>query len=229
MELPCLPGLMRTSGDSINEPTQGKSFSMEAQKKYSFIVAGEENLKARNITIIDQKRGYSNAIYLLSVFLSLFLILTFATTKERVQPPKDQETNLGKDLKDLIRNKPWIILLVIGMLFNVYNSMKQGIVVIYFTHYLHNQLLAASYMVALMLASIAGAMITSPLGKRYGKRNLFIACTDFLGPCKFIVCFLRPGNINSYFHNRYHFRVWSCHIPDPVLCHAWRCCRLFRI
>ena len=54
---------------------------MEAQKKYSFIVSGEENLKAKDITIIDQKRGYSNSIYLLSVFLSLFLIMTFATTK----------------------------------------------------------------------------------------------------------------------------------------------------
>ena len=151
--------------DSTNVPTQGKSFSMEAEKDYSFIVTGEENLEPENITIIDQKRGYSNAIYLLSVFLSLFLMITFATTRERVKPPKDQETNLGKDLKDLIRNRPWIILLVIGMLFNVYNSIKQGIVVIYFTHYLHNQLLAASYMVALMLASIAGAMITSPLGK----------------------------------------------------------------
>ena len=54
--------------DSTNIPTQGKSFSMEAQKEYSFIVAGEENLEAKKITIIDQKRGYSNAIYLLSVF-----------------------------------------------------------------------------------------------------------------------------------------------------------------
>jgi len=29
-------------------------------------------------------------------------------------------------------------------------------------------------MTALMIASIAGAMITGPLGRRYGKRNLFI-------------------------------------------------------
>jgi len=128
---------------------------MDAQKKYSFIVSGEENLKAKDVTIIDQKKGYSNSIYLLSVFLSLFLMITFATTKERVQPPKEQKTNLGRDLKDLVRNRPWIILLVIGLLFNVYNSIKQGIVVIYFTHYLHNQILAATYMVGLMLASIA--------------------------------------------------------------------------
>ena len=68
----CLPGHDATLADSLNVPTQGKSFSMEAKKEYSFLVTGEENLEAKNITIIDQKKGYSNAIYLLSVFLSTF-------------------------------------------------------------------------------------------------------------------------------------------------------------
>ena len=187
------------NNDGSNIPTQGKSFSMESQKKYSFIVTGEENLEAKKISIIDQKSGYSNAIYLLSVFLSFFLILTFASTKERVQPPKDQETNLVKDLKDLIKNKPWIVLLGIGMLFNVYNSIKQGIVVIYFSHYLHNQLLAASFMIGLALASIVGAMVTAPLGKRYGKRNLFIYALIFSGVVNALLVFCGPGNTVSIF------------------------------
>lgn len=185
--------------DSLNVPTQGKSFSMEAKKDYTFLVSGEENLAAKKITIIDQKKGYSNAIYLLSFFLSVLMIITFASTKERVQPPKEQQTNLGRDLKDLIRNRPWIILLIIGMLFNVYNSIKQGIVVIYFSHYLHNQLLAASYMIGLMLASIAGAMITSPLGKRFGKRNLFIYALIFSGIVNAMLVFCSPGNATPIF------------------------------
>jgi glycoside/pentoside/hexuronide:cation symporter, GPH family len=185
--------------DSLNTPTQGKSFSMVADKKYSFVITGEENLETKNITIIDQKRGYSKSIYLLSIFLSLFLIITFATTKERVLPPKEQETNLGKDLKDLISNRPWLILLVIGLLFNIYNSIKQGIVVIYFTHYMHNQLLASSYMIGLMLASIAGAMITSPLGKRLGKRRLFIYALIFSGITNALLVFCGPGNIAGIF------------------------------
>ncbi len=188
-----------TLAESLNVPTKGKSFSMLAGKNYTFIVDGEEGLEPAHISIVDQKHGYSSAIYLLSVFLSLFLILTFATTRERVQPPKDQETNLGKDLKDLIRNKPWIILLTIGLLFNVYNSIKQGIIVIYFSHYLHNQLLAASFMVGLMLASIAGAMITSPLGKRWGKRKLFIIALLFSGSVNALLYFCGPANITAIF------------------------------
>lgn len=185
--------------DSINAPTKGKSFSMKAKQEYAFVLSGEENLEAKNITIVDQKKGYSSAIYILSVFLSLFLILTFASTRERVKPPKDQETNLGKDLKDLVRNKPWIILLTIGLLFNVYNSIKQGIVVIYFSHYMHNQLLAASYMVGLMLASIAGAMVTSPLGKRWGKRKLFIYALLFSGAVNALLVFCGPQDNTAIF------------------------------
>ena len=185
--------------DSLNVPTKGKSFSMEAKKDYSFVVSGEDNLESKNISIIDQKKGYSNSIYLLSVFLALFLLLTFATTKERVQPPKAQKTNLGQDLKDLINNKPWVVLLFIGLLFNVYNSLKQGTVLYYFSHYLHNQLLAASFMVALMLASIAGAMITAPLGKLFGKRNLFIYALIFSGVANALIVLCGPNNIVSIF------------------------------
>jgi len=150
------------------------SFSMDANDSYSFIVEGEKDLEEDSFVLINQQKGYSKSIYLLSGFLTLFMLITFLSTRERVKPPANQKNDLKQDFKDLIRNKPWLVLLVIGLLFNVYNSIKQGIVVIYFTHYLHNQLLAASYMVALMFASIGGAMATSYLGRRFGKKMLFI-------------------------------------------------------
>ncbi len=182
-----------------NVPTQGKSFAMEANEEYTFLVTGEEDLVAEKISIINQKRGYSNSIYILSIVLVLALFVTFYTTKERIAPPKTQKSNLAEDLKDLIRNKPWIILLIIGLLFNIYNSIKQGIVVIFFTHYLHNQLLAASYMVALMIASIGGAMITATISKRIGKRKLFIYALIFSGLVNALFVFCGPDNIGSIF------------------------------
>lgn len=135
----------------------------------------------------------------MSGFLSIFMIITFLSTKERVQPPKNQQNNLWKDLKDLIQNKPWLVLLTIGLLFSIYNSIKQGIVVIYFTHYLHNQLLAASFMVALMFASIAGAMITAPLSKKIGKKNLFIQALIFSGITNAAIFFCGPNDTTAIF------------------------------
>ena len=54
-------------------------------------------------------------------------------------------------------------------------------------------------MVGLMLASIAGAMITSPLGKRYGKRNLFIYALIFSGFVNALLAFCSPENTIGIF------------------------------
>ncbi|MEX1384067.1 MFS transporter [Lutibacter sp.] len=182
-----------------NVPTNKKSFSMEANKEYAFIVEGENGLTENNIFIIDQKEGYSNSMYLMSVFLAILMFITFYTTKERIQPPRAQKNNLKQDFKDLISNKPWLVLLVIGLLFNIYNSIKQGIVIIYFTHYLNNQLLAATFLIGLMLASVAGAMVTAPLGKKFGKRNLFIYALLFSGGVNALLAFCGPNDIEAIF------------------------------
>lgn len=182
-----------------NEPTIGKSFGMEKGQVYSFIVQGEKALSSNRISIVDQKQGYSKSMFVMSALLSLLMLITFLSTKERVLPPKDQKSSLWKDIKDLMGNRPWVVLLVIGLLFNVYNSIKQGIVIIYFTHYLNNQLLSASYLVGLMLISIAGALLTAPLSKKFGKRNLFIYALIFSGGVNALFVFCEPHNITAIF------------------------------
>ena len=179
--------------------TPSKSFSMEADVPYSFIVTGASILEESHISLIDQRKGYGQSIYLLSIILVLALFVTFYYTRERVQPPKDQEENIWRDLRDLIRNKPWLIILGVGLLFNIYNAIKQGITVIYFSHYIHNQLLAASYMVSLMLASIGGAMATAELSRRFGKKNLFIGALLFSGGVNALLYFCSPADITAIF------------------------------
>jgi GPH family glycoside/pentoside/hexuronide:cation symporter len=85
------------------------------------------------------------------------------------------------------------------LLFNIYNSTKQGIIVIYFTHYLNNQLLAGSFMVGLTFASILGAMATAPLSKRFGKKRLFIYALIFSGAVNALLVFCGPGDIIGIF------------------------------
>ncbi len=179
--------------------TNAKSFEMKAGNKYAFIVDGEKAITQESITIVDQQEGYSKAMYIMSALLALLMFLTFYSTKERVLPPKDQKSNLGQDFKDLISNKPWLVLLVTGLLFSIYNSIKQGIVIIYFTHYLNDQLLSASYLVGLMLASIAGAFFTAQLSKKLGKRNLFIYVFIFSGLVNALLFFCGPDDITAIF------------------------------
>jgi Na+/melibiose symporter-like transporter len=71
----------------------------------------------------------------LAIIGTLMLLITFFTTKERVVPKPEQESTLGADLKDLKKNKPWIIMLVVTALIFITLAMKGGSYVYYFNNY----------------------------------------------------------------------------------------------
>ncbi len=98
--------------------------------------------------------GVSHAIYLLSAVMAVCMLATFYGTRERVEPPESQKTNLLHDLRDLVTNKPWLVLLVVGLFFNVYNAIRQGVTVYYFTHYVQRELLVGGFFTALMIAGL---------------------------------------------------------------------------
>jgi GPH family glycoside/pentoside/hexuronide:cation symporter len=183
----------------VDEPTKGKSFSIAPDERYSFIVEGESKLTADSFSVINQKKGYSYSIYLLSIFLACFMVVTFLSTKERIKPPAQQKNNLKRDFKDLVNNKPWLVLLVVALIYNVYNNMKQGITIMYFKHYMHDELLAAAYLVTLMVISIAGAMATAPLARLWGKRKLFIIALIFSSAVNALIVFCGPQNKTAIF------------------------------
>ncbi len=176
-----------------------QNFSMIQGETYTFAVNGVESLDNSDLTIIDQQQGYSKSMYLMSLLLAILMLITFATTKERIQPPKDQNRDLKKDFKQLLRNRPWVILLIIGLLFNIYNAIKQGILIIYFTHYIGDAILSATYLFGLGVASIVGALLTAPLSRIMGKRNLFIAALLFSGLFNALIFLCDPSQINAIF------------------------------
>lgn len=185
---------------NIDTPLEKRlNFNMVNGEKYSFIIEGEKEISDAKISIIDQKKGYSNSMYIMSAILALLMLATFAATKERVLPPKTQKSNLLEDFKNLLTNKPWLVLIIIGLLFNIYNAIKQGIVIIYFTHYLNDALLSATYLFGLGIASIAGALITAPLSKKLGKRNLFIYALIFSGIMNALLILCDQSDISGIF------------------------------
>lgn len=147
----------------------------------------------------DYFNSYSIPIYLLSVVLAGCLFITFYGTRERVEPPKEQKSDLWADFKQLVTNGPWLVLLVVGLLFNVYNAVRQGVTVYYFTHYLNRELLCASFLTAIMVASIFGALATGPLAKKFGKRILFMSSLLLAGAVNAGFAFCSPTDIVPIF------------------------------
>ena len=147
----------------------------------------------------DHFNSYSIPIYILSAVLALCLLVTFYGTKERVEPPANQDTNLWADFRQLVTNVPWVVLLIVGLLFNVYNAVRQGITVIYFSHYLDRTALCGAFLTVIMVASIFGALPTGPLARRFGKRNLFIATLLGAGAVNAGFAFCAPTDIVAIF------------------------------
>ncbi len=83
----------------------------------------------------DKALGIETVMTWLAVIGTLMLLITFFTTKERVVPTSEQESSLKEDLKDLLQNKPWIIMLTVTTFIFITLAMKGGSYVYYFNNY----------------------------------------------------------------------------------------------
>lgn len=127
----------------------------------------------------DKAAGYRTTMGLFGVLAAIFFCITFFTTKERIQPDPSQKTSLGQDIKDLGKNGPWIVLFIVTILIFVGLSMRTGVMLYYFKYCAgHESLFSVFNFVGLGML-LAGVMISTPLVRCYGSRNLFIAALAF--------------------------------------------------
>ncbi|NVK24568.1 MAG: MFS transporter [Gammaproteobacteria bacterium] len=76
----------------------------------------------------DDATGYQYTMYVFAGFLVALMVITFATTKERVQLATEHSTSLASELKDLTKNLPFIILpLLATTLFFYYRNLTTGL------------------------------------------------------------------------------------------------------
>lgn len=77
----------------------------------------------------QEELGYQYTMYVFAVLLVLLLITTFFTTKERITPKAASLNSLAKDLWDLTKNLPYIIIpLASASLFFYYRDWTTGII-----------------------------------------------------------------------------------------------------
>ena len=84
----------------------------------------------------DKAVGIEIVMTWLAVIGTIMLLITFFTTKERVVPTEEQQSTVKEDLLDLIKNKPWVIMLVLTTLTFISLAMKGGSYVYYFENFI---------------------------------------------------------------------------------------------
>lgn len=84
----------------------------------------------------DKAKGFEKVMLLFAISGVVCFIITFLTTRERIQPPREQKTPILQDLSDLFSNRPWLIMLALTVLVFITLSIKGGMNIYYFKYYL---------------------------------------------------------------------------------------------
>ena len=131
--------------------------------------------------------GWLMAAGVIAVVCVLLFLGCFALTKERVRPVRQGKTSLKTDLRDLLHNRPWWILLGAGVASLVFNSIRDGATIYYFKYYVDETavgsisflglpfVLSGLYLAVGQAANILGVILAAPVSNRIGKRRTFMA------------------------------------------------------
>ena len=137
--------------------------------------AGERNVQ----------HGWTFTMMVYAAIAIVLFYFTFAWTRERISPPSEQKTSLRADLKNLVTNKPWFILLGAGVSTLIFNSLRDGSAIYYFKYYFGNQEAfqlplfhisihySTLYLVLGQAANIVGVVLAKPVSDKIGKKNTF--------------------------------------------------------
>ena len=148
----------------------------------------------------DKAVGIEIVMTWLAIIGTVMLLITFITTRERVVPTEEQKSTVVEDLKDLIYNRPWVIMLFLTTLTFVSLALKGGSYVYYFENYIDSNRLTDFISPILnslsdvginffgndpvsagfglfnaggIIFMIIGIGLSKPLADKYGKRNIF--------------------------------------------------------
>lgn len=139
--------------------------------------------------------GFRWTIAIFAVASVVMFWITFATTKERVKPPRGQKTNVREELGELFRNWPWIMLLIATIFSTTFIALRSGTTIFYFKYVLGDdgdplfKLLSIPFdrttifLSSGMVAQIAGTVILGFIARRVDKKYAAAGLCAVTGLC----------------------------------------------
>lgn len=150
-------------------------------------------------------------VSIIAVVCALLFFGCFLLTRERVQPePTEKSASIKKDLKALLGNGPWWLLLgaCIGQL--LFGSIRGGAAAYYFSNILGTDIFitCAIFLTIGEIAQMAGVALAVPVSGRFGKKNPFLASLVFIAAISIVIAFLPEGNAG----------VWLLIVCQVLIC-----------
>ncbi len=167
--------LMGVMSSNPDQRTQLSSFRFLGAFSGNIIIQGTLIYLVAFLGKGNDKVGYPLAMGTFALVAAGLWFYTFISTKERIIPSKDQQNKILQDLKDLGKNRPWLILCLMGVLTLVWVSIRNGAMMYYFNYYVGSEAKAAPFMVVGTIFSLAGVASTTFIARFLkGKRRAFI-------------------------------------------------------
>jgi glycoside/pentoside/hexuronide:cation symporter, GPH family len=129
-----LTGVM--TGD-VNERTSLSSYRFVAAMIAQLIVGGFTLPLIAKFGQGNNAKGWQMTISLWAVVCVVVFVITFLTTRERIQPDAKQKASAKEDFGSLLQNGPWITMFVVTLAHFIVAAMRGGAVVYYFKYYVN--------------------------------------------------------------------------------------------
>ncbi|HYD84250.1 MAG TPA: glycoside-pentoside-hexuronide (GPH):cation symporter, partial [Opitutus sp.] len=139
--------------------------------------------------------GFRNTMAIFAVLSVAMFIYTFANTKERVVAPPNQRSSLGRDVRDLFSNVPWLVLFFVALLNLTNTGLRNGAGIYYFKYCVGQESAIATFNFVGFLCFIAGALSTKLFTARFSRRSLMIVLTLINGAGIAACYFVDPQNL----------------------------------
>jgi GPH family glycoside/pentoside/hexuronide:cation symporter len=128
--------------------------------------------------------AWTAAVAVIGTICAILFFFCFKWTKERVIPvdAKKEHVSIRYDLKNLATNVPWWILLGAGIAALLFNSIRDGVALFYFTDYVQvsykmsytGWTLGTIYLLVGQAANMIGVALAAPVSNRIGKKNTYL-------------------------------------------------------
>ncbi|MGL5966190.1 MAG: glycoside-pentoside-hexuronide (GPH):cation symporter [Kluyvera sp.] len=118
----------------------------------------------------DRASGMQWAMGIFGAIGCVMFLICFMTTRERITPVKEENLNILRDVRILMKNDQWRILSIynLAMLCGV---VVRGSLLVYFVQYILNQgsSIISMFMLATTVAAVVGSLAAKQLGNRMCK------------------------------------------------------------
>lgn len=84
--------------------------------------------------VVNELRGFQLTMLIFAVLSVAMFLICFATTKERVTVPPGQKNNAVGEVKELLRNYPWVMLLLSAIFSLTFIGLRNGSAIYYFKY-----------------------------------------------------------------------------------------------